>query len=143
MLYVAFLDGVAGITYFPIFDFDSPLDFYYHAKAVATLSPYEDLLASGSIASVNCDNKALLTCAWFNPQQGAALVLLYNHISHRTEQARWSLTELHPAAKVTNVLTGKNIPATDKPIALAPSEFLLCTVEQPTGLRKLFWKIKP
>ena len=41
MIYEALLNGSVGITYYAFRHFDTPLDFYYHAKALATIAPYE------------------------------------------------------------------------------------------------------
>lgn len=133
MLYTAFLDGVAGITYFQFFDFDTPLDFYYHAKALATLAPFEDILASGKIMSVACDNPSLMTCAWENREKKAILLLVYNHISDRTENAAWTMPvkNLAEVKNVRDILSGKNLqPNMQMSVRLGPGEFIFYLVEK-------------
>jgi len=47
MILEALMNGACGILYFQYSDFDTPMDFYYHSKALAELAPYEDLLLDG------------------------------------------------------------------------------------------------
>ncbi len=47
MVLEAFLNGSCGVTYYCFTDFDTPLDFYAHAKALAQLRPCETLLVQG------------------------------------------------------------------------------------------------
>lgn len=47
MVLEALLNGSRGITYYCFTDFDTPFDFYAHAKALAELRPYESLLVHG------------------------------------------------------------------------------------------------
>jgi hypothetical protein len=49
MVLEALMNGANGITYFAYKDFDTPREFYYHAKALAEIAPYEDLLVDGEI----------------------------------------------------------------------------------------------
>ena len=52
------MNGAMGITYFQASDFyDSPLDFYYHAKALAEIQPYEDLVLDGAVTEITVSNK--------------------------------------------------------------------------------------
>ena len=60
MVLEAFMNGANGITYFQASDFyDSPMDFYYHAKALAEIQPYEDLVMDGEVAAVEGTNADL------------------------------------------------------------------------------------
>ncbi|MBO5923360.1 MAG: hypothetical protein J6Q81_02480, partial [Lentisphaeria bacterium] len=47
MILECFLNGAGGITYFNYRGFDTPADYFYHAKALAMLRPYEELIANG------------------------------------------------------------------------------------------------
>ena len=60
MVLEALLNGACGITYFQASDFyDTPMDFYYHAKALAEIQPYEDLVMDGAVTEVKGDNENL------------------------------------------------------------------------------------
>jgi len=53
MVLEALLNGAQGITYYQASDFyDTPMDFYYHAKALAEIQPYEDLVMDGVVTEV-------------------------------------------------------------------------------------------
>jgi len=56
----SFLNGVGGITYFLYSDFDTPLDFYYHAQALSLLAPYESLLLTGTPVELTSSNPDVL-----------------------------------------------------------------------------------
>ncbi|OGV52104.1 MAG: hypothetical protein A2017_10720 [Lentisphaerae bacterium GWF2_44_16] len=47
MILEALMNGACGILYYCYTDFDTPMDFYYHSKALAEIAPYEDLLLDG------------------------------------------------------------------------------------------------
>jgi hypothetical protein len=60
MVLEALMNGANGITYFQASDFyDSPLDFYYHAKALAEIQPYEDVVMDGVVTPVEGSNADL------------------------------------------------------------------------------------
>ena len=60
MVLEALLNGANGITYFQASDFyDTPMDFYYHAKALAEIQPYEDLVMDGAVTEINGSNPDL------------------------------------------------------------------------------------
>ncbi|MBN1673122.1 MAG: hypothetical protein JXR37_18900 [Kiritimatiellae bacterium] len=73
MILEALLNGACGITYYCYTDFDTALDFYYHAKALALLAPYENLLMDGARWEVKADNPGLYYSAWM---RGGELLLL-------------------------------------------------------------------
>lgn len=47
MILEALMNGACGIYYFSYSEFDTPMDFYYHSKALAEIAPYEDILLDG------------------------------------------------------------------------------------------------
>ncbi|MDD4097873.1 MAG: discoidin domain-containing protein, partial [Lentisphaeria bacterium] len=50
MVLETLLNGANGVTYYSYGDFtDSPHDFFYHARALAMLRPYEDLIMDGEV----------------------------------------------------------------------------------------------
>lgn len=60
MILEALLNGARGITYYCYSDFDTSRDFYYHAKALSEIAPYEDLILDGTIITdMEGTNKAL------------------------------------------------------------------------------------
>ncbi len=74
MVLEALLNGANGITYFEIGDFcDSPLDFYYHAKALSHIYPYEDLVMDGKVTEIKGSNVNL---TYSMLQDGDELLLL-------------------------------------------------------------------
>jgi len=79
------LNGAGGITYYCFGDFtDSPLDFYYHAKALAELRPYEDLVVEGEVLDAEGSNPGLTYSAL---RRGGELLLLvgnYRNAEPRT-----------------------------------------------------------
>jgi hypothetical protein len=73
MILEAFLNGASGITYFRFINFDTPLDFYYHAKALAEIAPYEDLIVDGEVLELEGLNKAL---TYSGVRKGNQMILL-------------------------------------------------------------------
>lgn len=60
MILEALLNGACGITYYWYGDFDTSRDFYYHAKAMSEIAPYENLILDGTIITdLEGSNKAL------------------------------------------------------------------------------------
>ena len=58
MVLEALMNGANGITYYKETDFyDTPMDFYYHAKALAEIQPYEDLVMDGAVTEVKGSNE--------------------------------------------------------------------------------------
>ncbi len=73
----AFMNGVSGITYYIYSDFDTPQDFFYHAKALSLLAPYETLLADGQMVELETSNPAITVSAW--QKDGEMLILAGNY----------------------------------------------------------------
>lgn len=76
MILEAYLNGAGGMTYYAARDFDSR-SFYYHARALAQLSHYVELLEEGSRVEVNGTNSDLSYSAFGNEKE--ALVLVGNY----------------------------------------------------------------
>jgi hypothetical protein len=51
MILEALLNGACGFDYYWYGDFDTPMDFYYHSKALAEVAPYEDIIMDGVVVS--------------------------------------------------------------------------------------------
>jgi len=80
----SFLNGSRGITYYCFEDFDTPLDFYFHAKALAELRPYEKLLIEGEkIETVKCLQKSFLISAWGTKKE--MILLIGNYFGAKPE----------------------------------------------------------
>ena len=74
MILEAFLNGASGVTYFRFINFDTPLDFYYHAKALAEIAPHENLIINGKVLTPEGENKSLTYSGIRNNNQMILLV---------------------------------------------------------------------
>ncbi|MFA6929471.1 MAG: discoidin domain-containing protein, partial [Lentisphaeria bacterium] len=64
MVLESLLNGADGITYYCYGDFtDSPLDFFYHARALSMLRPYENLIMDGKVLEPAGTNQELFYSA--------------------------------------------------------------------------------
>jgi hypothetical protein len=100
------LNGSMGIDYYCFSDFNSPLYFYHHARALALVAPYEQLLKKGDLRDVSCSDAQMTLSAWGSHTE--VLVLVGNY--HRTSAAVATVTL--PFASVTsirNVRTGEQL----------------------------------
>jgi hypothetical protein len=91
------LNGSMGITYYDFIDFDSPMYYYYHARALALVAPYEQLLKNGDLRDASCNDAQIAVSAWGSRTE--ALVLVGNY--HRTSAA--PATVILPFANVTSI----------------------------------------
>jgi len=76
MVLESILNGARGITYYSFSDFD-PMDYYYHAKAIQQLKPYEHLLQEGKPIPYKADNADLYYTAFASSNE--ALILVGNY----------------------------------------------------------------
>jgi hypothetical protein len=100
------LNGSMGIEYYCFSDFNSPLYFYHHARALALAAPYEQLLKNGDVRDASSSDAQMAVSAWGS--QSEALVLVGNY--QRTSPAAATVTL--PFTKVTsirNVRTGEQL----------------------------------
>lgn len=85
MVLEALLNGAGGITYYCFGDFtDSPLDFFYHAKALAELRPYEDLVVEGEVLDAEGSNAGLTYSVLRRGDELLLLVGNYRNAEPRT-----------------------------------------------------------
>ena len=77
MILESLLNGACGITYYCFRDFDTPMDFYYHAKALAHIAPFQGLLKNGKPVELEADNDTLFISGYRHA--GAMLVLVGNY----------------------------------------------------------------
>ena len=84
MVLEALLNGARGITYYSFDDFtDSPLDFYYHLKALAAIRPYEDLVMDGAVTEISGTNRDMTYSMLL--KDGEALLLVGNYANSTPE----------------------------------------------------------
>jgi len=100
MILESLLNGASGITYYCFSDFDTPMDFYYHAKALAHIAPYQKLLKNGTPTELKTDNKALFFSGYRNGSE--LLVLVGNYQNTPRTTARITLP-FHKIARVRDV----------------------------------------
>lgn len=85
MVLEALLNGAGGITYYYYNDFtDSPLDFYYHARALSMIRPYEDLIIDGEVLNFTGINKEQYYSAVKKDHEMLLLVGNYKNASEQT-----------------------------------------------------------
>ena len=130
MILEALINGSCGFTYYKFSDFDTPMDFYYQAKALAQVAQHEDLIMDGEPFVLKGDNEAL----WYSAcrKDGEMLVLVGNY--DRAPNGKTAI-EL-PFAKVHEVRdlrVGQNLPvASTLRLDVAPGEIALLYIR---GLR--------
>ena len=126
MLLETLLNGARGFTYYIYSDFD-PKDFYYQAKALTALAPYEKLLKSGKPIPYAGSNPDLhYTCFASNDE---ALLLVGNYRGSPREDVALKLP-LSSASKV--LLDGTALPIKNQTVSLKvpPGEFRLVHISK-------------
>ena len=107
MVLEALLNGAQGITYFQAGDFyDTPMDFYYHAKALAEIQPYEDLVMDGAVTEVKGSNPDLTYSMLVKGKE--ALLLVGNY---RAAQPAVTVTLPFRPKQVLDLREGKKLKA--------------------------------
>ena len=107
MVLEALLNGANGITYFQASDFyDTPMDFYYHAKALAEIQPYEDLVMDGAVTEINGSNTNLTYSMLLKDKEALLLVGNYKGASSATD-----LTLPFKPQQVLDLREGKTLKA--------------------------------
>jgi hypothetical protein len=102
MILETLMNGAAGFTYFAFSNFNSPLEFYYHAKALAEIAPYQNILKDGKPFELKTDNK-LITISGYK-LGNELLVLAGNYTSPCKEKAMIAL----PPGKVLSAVDLRN-----------------------------------
>jgi hypothetical protein len=121
------LNGAGGFTYFRFWDFDTPLDFYYHTKALNKIAPYEALLMDGSPIKVAATNRTLSYSAVRHENKMLLLVGNYRRINQATTVVTLPFKKV---LKVVDLNSGKPISATIKlSISLPPDGFSLFYID--------------
>ena len=113
MVLEALMNGASGITYYKIENFyDSPLDFYYHAKALAEIRPYEDLVMDGVPTEITGSNAELTYSMLL---KGNELLLMVGNYRGATPATTVKLP--FKAKEVLDLREGKPVSATGETIA--------------------------
>jgi hypothetical protein len=107
----ALLNGSMGITYYEFFNFDTPLDFYYHAKALAMIAPYQAVIRQGAPHPVEHDNDSLTYSAVRHGND--MLILVGNYRGSRKTQATIALP-YESIAEIMDLQSGWPQPARTK-----------------------------
>jgi hypothetical protein len=102
MILEILMNGATGFTYFAFSNFNSPLEFYYHAKALAAIAPYQNILKDGKPFELKTDNK-LITISGYK-LGNEMLVLTGNYTSPCKEKAMIAL----PPGKVLSAVDLRN-----------------------------------
>jgi hypothetical protein len=116
MILEALLNGAGGITYYNFSDFDTPLDFYYQAKALAEIAPYENLIVDGKVLEPTGSNKQL---SYSGVRKGNEMLLLIGNYKKTVPETTIQL----PFRKITEIkdLRSSNlIPLNNKLILNVP-----------------------
>lgn len=108
MVLESVLNGASGITYYCFSDFDTPMDFYYHAKALAHIAPYQKLLTDGRPTELKTDNEALFVSGYRHG--GELLVLVGNYQNTPRTKARITLP-FSGTAEIRDVRKNTALPA--------------------------------
>jgi hypothetical protein len=123
MILESFLNGASGLTYYCFSDFDTPMDFYYHAKALKHLQPYEELLSKGKPVKVKSDN-SMITCSAY--RFGGAMLLLAANYQRSSKTAVSITLPYKKVDKVLDVRNDKAMPkATSLKLTIPPGEIAL------------------
>jgi hypothetical protein len=140
----SFLNGAAGITYYCSTDFDTPLDFQAHARALAILAPYRELLRTGTSCEVPMATEGVLSSAWGNGKD-ELLLLLGNYGNSRAVRVRPTLP-FAAAGVVTDAQTGAALdPALPLEVEVPGRGFRLLHVRAappaPAAKKRPWWKL--
>lgn len=124
MVLESFLNGSIGVTYYCYGDFDSALDYYYHAKAIAEIAPYEDLIADGEILEPKGSNDKM---TYSGIKKGDEMLFLIGNYSRTSEETTFT----PPFTKIIRV---KNLRSNQE---IKPAQEL--KIKVPKGDIALFW----
>jgi hypothetical protein len=117
MILETLLNGAGGFSYFCFDDFDSPLDFYYHAKALSELAPYQELLKRGAPTPLAGDNPDLSYSSYADGDRMLLLVGNYHNAPNgaTTVQLPWSRV-----ASIRDIGAGTAIPPQSPLVLMVP-----------------------
>jgi hypothetical protein len=121
------LNGAGGFTYYRFWDFDTPLDFYYHAQALKKIAPYEALLMDGRPVKIAATNSTLSYSA---VRHGNKMLLLVGNYRRINQAATVVTLPFKKVTKIVDLNSGKQLAPTNKlSINLPPDGFALFYIE--------------
>ena len=120
MIYEALLNGSVGITYYAFRHFDTPLDFYYHAKALATIAPYEAFIAKALPYAID-PGHAELTCSTLVDSDKKRVMVLLGNYANPTDIATTIALPLGRTARVRDLRQGKDLKTNNNQIDVTVS----------------------
>lgn len=107
MILETLLNGGAGILYFRFTNFDNPMDYYYHAKALSEIAPYEDIIVDGKILNLQGENKNL---TYSSIKKGSEMLLLVGN--YQCDEPATSIKlPFKRVMKIKDLRNNKNIPS--------------------------------
>ena len=113
MILESFLNGSGGITYFNYRNFDTPEDYFYHARALSYLRKYEDLIVKGKMLSLKIEPVNAIYSAL---QSNKEILLLAGNYSKTTPKVKITLPG--KAAEITDAVTNKSLKASGNELTL-------------------------
>ena len=118
LVYEHILNG-GNVMLYGIYDFYTPLQMYYFAKALTTLDKYVELLKNGQPdLTFDCGNKHLAGTRFASDKE--ELIYIANYSSFETESVTLKIS-----GTAVNVSTGEKIVPGERSFKLAPAEFIL------------------
>jgi hypothetical protein len=113
MVLETILNGAGGMTYYYFPDFD-PLDFYYHAKALATLGQFPNLMKTGRPVTQTGSTPGLHYTCFASDKERLILVGNYG----RSPQTKTTLPLAVKGAKNVQVIGHKTLPIRNNAISI-------------------------
>jgi hypothetical protein len=107
MILETLLNGGMGITYYWYGDFDNPLEFYYHAKALKEIAPYETIITDGEVLEPTGSNKML---TYSGVKKGNQMLLLVGNYQGGKPATVIKLP-FSSVGQIKNLQTGKTVKA--------------------------------
>ncbi len=109
MILETLLNGGKGITYYWYGDFDNPLEFYYHARALKEIAPYESIIVKGEVLEPAGSNKLL---TYSGVKKGNEMLLLIGNYQGGKPETEIKLP-FKSVEKITDLQTGKSVPTSN------------------------------
>ena len=123
LVYEHILNG-GNIMIYGVYDFYSPLQMYYFARALTTLDKYTELLKTGQPdLSFKCGNERLAATRFNSDRE--ELIYVANYSGFETEKFTLDIF-----GNAIDVSTGKKIPAGKHEFKVAPAKFILIYQEK-------------
>jgi hypothetical protein len=140
------LNGAKGVTYYWFGDFD-PMDFYYHAKAMKALSPFQTLLQKGHPVDYKGDNPDMHYTCFASGNEALLLVSNYRGTANTkvklpvifTDNAKVTIAGEGYVPIQNNVNTKMKLPVITVDRATVPVQDNSVVVDVPAGEFRLIY----